>query len=163
MKTLLILRHAKSSWGHSNLDDHDRPLNARGQRDAPRMGQLLQTEGLVPELLLSSTAERARTTAQQVAEGCGYPSDKIVLTADLYHPLPDDCLAVLRQHGEPHQRVLLVAHNPGLEELVEQLTGEAHRLPTAALVQIALPIETWQDLRPTTRGTLINLWRPKEL
>jgi phosphohistidine phosphatase len=162
MKTLLILRHAKSSWNHPGIDDHDRPLNARGKRDAPRMGQLLQAEGLTPDLLLTSTAKRAHLTALHVAEASGYAGD-VVLTADLYHAFPDDCLTVLSQWGDPHKKVLIVAHNPGLEALVKQLTGQSVRLPTATLVQITLPLETWQNLQASTPGELINLWRPKEL
>jgi len=83
MKTILILRHAKSSWKHSELSDHDRPLNKRGEREAPRVGQLLRDEGLLPEVILSSTARRARDTAQIAAEKCGYESE-IRFIPDLY-------------------------------------------------------------------------------
>ncbi|MFB3041695.1 MAG: histidine phosphatase family protein, partial [Candidatus Poribacteria bacterium] len=83
MKTLLILRHAKSSWEHPELTDHDRPLNKRGKRDAPRMGKLLRVQGLVPDLIMSSTAKRARSTAKTVARKSGY-KEKVELTPAFY-------------------------------------------------------------------------------
>jgi phosphohistidine phosphatase len=89
MKTLLVLRHAKSSWKNANLADFDRPLNKRGKRDAPRMGELLRREGIVPDLIISSSAERALTTAEAVALACGYDLE-IQTTRQLYHAWPDD-------------------------------------------------------------------------
>src|SRR5688500_2653227 len=94
MKTLLILRHAKSSWDDASLDDHERPLNARGRRDAPRMGDLLRDELLVPDLIITSDAVRAHTTALAVAEAAGYIGP-IVVEPRLYHASPEDVLAVL--------------------------------------------------------------------
>ena len=163
MKTLLILRHAKSSWSDSALDDHDRPLNDRGERDAPRMGELLRQRRLTPDLIISSDAVRARMTAQAVAEAAGYAGE-IRLEPLLYHAAPDDIVVVLRTVPEPNAAtVMVVGHNPGLEALVGQLTGERHDLPTAALAQIDLPIDSWRDLDGSTRGTLVDVWRPKEL
>jgi len=162
MKTLLILRHAKSDWNQSGLADHDRPLNKRGLADAPRIGRLLQQQGLVPDLIISSTAKRAITTAKLVAEAGGYEAE-IVETGQFYHGYPEDYLAVLNEQGDPHQRVLVVGHNPGLEELVEQLTGRAATLTTANLVQVSLPLDSWSKLSEETVGSLVNLWRPNTL
>lgn len=162
MKTLLILRHAKSSWKDDTLPDHDRPLNKRGKQDAPRMGKLLQEKGLVPDLIISSTAKRARKTAEMVAEESGYEGE-IQLERDLYAFEPTAYLEELAQIEDHFQTILIVGHNPGLEELVEQLTGEFARLPTAALAQVSLPVESWSDLDEETQGQLSNLWRPKEL
>jgi phosphohistidine phosphatase len=163
MKTLLVLRHAKSSWSDSGLDDHDRPLNKRGHRDAPRMGELLREQQLIPDLIISSDAVRAQMTAEAVAEGAGY-AGKIVLDHLLYMASPDDIVAVLRTVPDPHAAtVMIVAHNPGLEDLVAQLTGESHDFPTAALAQIVLPIDRWRDLDASIAATLVGLWRPKEL
>ena len=162
MKTLLVLRHAKSSWDDSSLDDHERPLNKRGQRDAPRMGELLREYGLIPEVVLSSDAVRARLTAEAVAKAAGY-AGKILLDPHLYMASPGDILSLLPTvQGNP-ATVMIVGHNPGLEKLVEHLTGERHDIPTATLAQIGLPIERWRDLELSTRGTLAGLWRPKEL
>jgi phosphohistidine phosphatase len=163
MKTLLILRHAKSSWKDPSLADHDRPLKKRGRRDAPRMGQLIQEEGLVPDLILSSTARRARDTAEAVADNCSYDGE-LIMTRDLYHSGPEDYLYVLQNlEGDDHDRVMVVGHNPGLEDFLELLTDEYERLPTAAMAQVELPIESWRDIDQDIQGELINLWRPREL
>jgi phosphohistidine phosphatase len=163
MKTLLVLRHAKSSWDDQNLDDHDRPLNARGERDAPRMGRLARKKRLSVELIISSDALRARLTAEAVADAIGY-GDQILLDPRLYHASAADILAVLRSAVDDNvTTVMIVGHNPGLEDLVARLTGDPEGLPTAALAQIALPIDRWSDVTASTRGTLVGLWRPKEL
>jgi phosphohistidine phosphatase len=163
VKTLLVLRHAKSSWDDPHLDDHDRPLNARGERDAPRMGRLARKKRLSVELIISSDALRARLTAEAVADAIGY-GGQILLDPRLYHASAADILAVLRSAVDDNvTTVMIVGHNPGLEDLVARLTGDPEALPTAALAQIALPIERWPDLTASTRGTLVGLWRPKEL
>ena len=160
---LLVLRHAKSSWDDGTLSDHERPLNRRGERDAPRMGALLRTQRLTPDLILSSDAVRARMTAEAVAEAAGYGGD-IVLDPRLYPGSPDDIVAALRTHGNAGARtVMIIGHNPGLEDLIALLTGEEHEFPTAALAKIALPIAGWADIETDSRGTLVALWRPKDL
>ena len=162
MKTLLILRHAKSSWDNTNLSDHERPLNKRGKRDAPRMGTLLAEQNLTPDLIISSSAERALTTAELVALNSGY-EEEIIVTRHLYHGDPEDFFEVLRDKGDPHNCVMVVGHNPGMEALVEDLTGEYERMPTASLVQIELPFASWAEWSDETVGKLIAVWRPKEL
>lgn len=162
MKTLLILRHAKSSWADADLSDHDRPLNARGQRDAPRIGQLLAELGLRPNLVLSSTALRARKTASAVIEASGWDIG-LRLVGELYHASPDEHAEVLWQQDDSHDCLLIVAHNPGVEELTATLTGEHETFTTAALAQVELPIGRWSELTLTPRGTLRGMWRPKEL
>src|SRR5262245_36964441 len=139
MRTLLVLRHAKSSWKDSALDDHERPLNTRGRRDAPRVGKLVREHGLMPDIVLSSDAVRARLTAEAVAEAARYAGE-IMLEPHLYLACAADILSLLPTVSENAQIVMIVGHNPGLEELVEQLTGEREDLPTAALAQIRLPI-----------------------
>jgi phosphohistidine phosphatase len=162
MKTLLVLRHAKSSWNDPALVDHERPLNKRGRRDAPRMGALVREHGLIPDVVISSDAVRARLTAEAVAEAARYAGE-ILLDPHLYLACPADILSLLPKVRENPKTVMIVGHNPGLEELVEQLTGERQHLPTAALAQIDLPIEQWRDLKLSTRGTLVGLWRPEQL
>ena len=167
MKTLLVLRHAKSSWDDPALDDHERPLNARGERDAPRIGQRAREEGLAPELIVSSDAVRARLTAAAMADATG---GRILLDPRLYHANATEILAALRSVVEDSvgensvgansvATVMIVGHNPGLEQLIALLTGELEHLPTAALAQIALPIEQWSALDTAVRGTLIGVWR----
>ena len=163
MKTLLILRHAKSSWKDSSLADHDRPLNKRGKRDAPRMGQLLRQEDLLPELIISSSAKRARTTAEHVAEESGYEGE-LSFSRDLYAFDAEAYLETINGIPDEYNCVMLVGHNPGMEELIEILTDEYQRFPTAALAQIELPIESWRQVNDDDAGgRLVNLWRPKEL
>lgn len=162
MKTLLILRHAKSSWHNANLSDHERPLNERGKADAPRMGKLLRQEDLVPDLIISSSAERALATAEAVALACGYEGE-IEVTRQLYHAYPDTYREVLHARGGQYPCVMVVGHNPGIEVLVEELTGQTELMPTAALAQIHLDISHWTDLTEERPGKLVNLWRPKEL
>jgi phosphohistidine phosphatase len=163
MKTLLVLRHAKSSRDDPALDDRDRPLTARGERDAPRMGRLVRDEQLSPDLVVCSDAVRARQTAEAMAEAAGY-SGTILLEHRLYAAEPAVILAVLRDVVEPDvDTVMIVGHNPGLEDLVSALTGAREDLPTAALAHLELPIDRWSDIGPRTRGTLVRVWRPREL
>ena len=162
MKILLVLRHAKSSWKNANLADFERPLNKRGKNDAPRMGELLRREGIVPDLIISSSAKRALATAEAVALACGYDSE-IQATRQLYHAWPDDYIEVINSVSNECDRVMVVGHNPGMESLVEELTGEWIRMPTATLVQISLRISQWSELNLEPTNELVNSWRPKEL
>ena len=162
MRTLLVLRHAKSSWKQPDVGDHDRSLNKRGKRDAPRIGKLLRLQRLTPQMIVSSTATRARRTADAVTDGCAFDG-AVQLERRLYLADPDAILEVLGELGGTAKRVLIVGHNPGLEELVARLTGGAESLPTATLAHIELSIDSWETLRLSTRGRLVNLWRPEEM
>jgi phosphohistidine phosphatase len=126
------------------------------------MGELVREYGLMPDVVISSDAVRARLTAVAVVEAARYAGE-ILLDQRLYMASPADILSLLRTVPEKAETVMIVGHNPGLEELVAQLTGERQDLPTAALAQIALPIDRWRDLTLSTRGTLVGHWRPKEL
>jgi phosphohistidine phosphatase len=162
MKTLLVLRHAKSSWSKPELADQDRPLNQRGKREAPRIGRLLRKEELLPELILSSPAKRARKTAEMVAEESGW-SGEIIRMEAFYPGDPQAYIEALRALPDEPDRVMVVGHNPGLEELLETLTGESEPLPTAALAQVELPIQSWRDLNEETEGKLVHSWRGRDL
>ncbi len=168
MKTLMILRHAKSSWKDDTIADHDRPLNERGKNDAPRMGQVIYQEDLTPDLIISSSAKRAVKTAALAAEACHYEGE-ILKNSDLYAAAPEAYLDVLSGLDEGFQRVMVVGHNPGLEELLLDLTGEAEALPTAALAVVSLKIDTWAELAGRLEGAdeelgdLVHLYRPKEM
>jgi phosphohistidine phosphatase len=163
MKTLLVLRHAKSSWKDQGLEDHDRPLNKRGRKAAPQMGKLIRDEALVPDLIISSTAVRAKTTAEAVAESSKCRG-RILLDDRLYLAGPSAMVSLLNEiEDESLNRVMIVGHNPGQESLIRELTGRDERFPTAALARIDLPIETWKELALSVRGELVHLWRPKEL
>ena len=162
MKTLLILRHAKSSWSNLGLADIDRPLNKRGKRDAPRIGALLREEDLVPDLIISSPALRARKTAKAVSDNSGYEGE-IEIQGEFYPGDPDSFIEAFYSIPNQIERILIIAHNPGLEELLYVLTGESARMPTSALAQVSLPVDRWLDLDDDTEGKLVNLWRVKEL
>ncbi len=162
MKTLLVLRHGKSSWSNAELSDHDRPLKGRGRRDSKRMGEELVARDLLPDLIVSSTARRARSTARRAAEAAGC-ADRIVETRELYLTGVAHQLQTVARHAEDgHERVMIVGHNPTLEDVVEHLTGEDERVTTANLACIDLEIGSWRQLG-TARGELRFLLRPKEL
>lgn len=162
MKTLLLMRHAKSSWQDASLPDHDRPLNARGKRDAPRMGQWLREQDLVPELIVSSSARRARKTADKVAAACHYPHE-VLRERSLYHAGPEDWYTFVRTLPADVDRALCIGHNPGLEEFVYRLTLTYVRMTTAAIAHIRLPVDAWSELDNSIDGELVDVWRPKEL
>jgi phosphohistidine phosphatase len=162
MKALLAMRHAKSSWNDPALDDHDRPLKKRGRNAAPRMGRLLLAEDLVPDQVLCSTASRAVETVKLVTEACGM-SGPVRALRELYLASPETYVDALRDLGGDPGRVLLVGHNPGLEQLVLGLSGRQVELPTAALVLIRLPIDRWGARRLDGRGELVQSWTPKTL
>jgi len=161
VKRLLILRHAKSSWADSSQDDWHRPLNPRGLRDAPRVGEWLRERAVMPDIIITSDAVRARTTAQAVADAAGYPRD-IVTSPSLYHAKPDDLLDALNGVSDEAATVLIVGHNPGLEDFVLLLTGEHHGLVTAALVELDLPIDRWSDLDGTVAASIVETWQPSD-
>jgi len=163
MKTLLLLRHAKSSWKDDSLDDRDRPLNDRGKKEAPKMGQLLLDQHLMPDIILSSDAKRCRRTIEKVSEAAGYRGETI-LTSELYLANPASYLKALSRLPEHISRVLVVGHNPGMEQLLELLTERYEPMTTAALARVYLAsLERWSAIDASTRGELVKLWQPMEL
>jgi phosphohistidine phosphatase len=161
MKTLLLLRHAKSSWDNPSLRDFERPLNERGLKAAPLMGRFMSRRGLRPDLVISSPAERARATASLVLEAARL-APPVRFDARVYEAPGRRLLEVVSGAEEPASTLLLVGHNPGMEELIELLTGETRRVPTAALARVALDTDTWADLSEGA-GRLEELVKPKEL
>lgn len=161
MKTLLILRHAKSSWKDGSLSDHERPLNKRGERNAPEVGRRLREKDLVPDFIFCSSAKRAQQTVDLVTEACDYEGE-IDFRRMLYTSGPEAYLEILRTLDDAYQRVMVVGHNPDLEELLVMLTGSLDALPTAALAEIVLPIEHWSELDEGVDGELRHLWTSRE-
>ncbi|MGP3536371.1 SixA phosphatase family protein [Microbacterium sp. RD1] len=135
MIQLALARHAKSDWADSSVDDHDRPLNARGRRDAPEVARRVMRSGVRPELLLTSTALRARTTAELFAEVFGA---EVTEHPELYLADPPTLLRVARESGAAE--VLVVAHDPGMSALVSELAGREVTMPTATVA-----VFTWND------------------
>ena len=164
MKSLLILRHAKSSWKHPELTDYDRPLNKRGKNDAQQMGKLIRKEKLIPDLIMSSSSTRAYATAKAVAKACDY-NEEIIMSRSLYDaPDPKAYLKAIRNLDDKHSRVLIVGHNPSIEELLEILTGEIHMMPTCSLAALDLQIDRWsyiEERYEITKGKLAGIWLPE--
>jgi len=162
MKTLLLMRHAKSSWKDEKLNDHERPLKKRGKKDAKRMAKEMLKNDLVPDLILSSSATRASETVEAVVKNLD--SDvETVFSRELYMAEPEDFLEFLSAIHNLHQTVMIVGHNPGLETLLQILGGEIDALPTAGLAQLELPLDSWQDISFETVGALVGFWTPKNL
>ena len=161
MKTLLLLRHAKSSWKDTSVKDFDRPLNQRGLKAAPAIGRLMRKRKLQPELVLSSPAERARQTTQLVLEAAGLKTE-VRYDERIYEASAARLFEIVSQIDEEAGMVMMVGHNPGFEELLEALTGEARSLSTAALACIELDSEKWSKVK-AGGNQLAWLVKPKEL
>lgn len=145
MKKIYILRHAKSSWNNSALSDFDRPLNDRGNRDAPLMGLKLAELRIIPDLILSSAANRAYGTASIIAAKINYPINKIDKREDLYLASPQKILRLINFTDNAHDIIMVVGHNPGLTELANKLGGlQVGNMPTCALVALEFAVSEWQ-------------------
>ena len=162
MKTLLILRHGKSSWKYDDLADHDRPLKKRGKSDSEKVGKHIEKNDLVPQLIISSSATRARITAKLVANACGYDA-KIIKDHGIYMAAPEDIIRSLHKVDDSFQRIMIIGHNPGLEDLLAYLTENYYALPTCALAHVDLPVTSWSDIDIASKGILVNLWVPQQL
>lgn len=167
-RELLILRHAKSDWETEAASDFDRPLATRGKLDAPRIGAWLKREGLSPDDILCSPAKRARQTALRVAKTVGIAKGTITWDGALYAASLGDLLAALGRVRRRSQRVMLVGHNPGLEELLQFLGGsstpyypDGKLLPTATLARLEMP-KDWTQLPPGC-ARVLSVTRPSEL
>jgi phosphohistidine phosphatase len=161
MKTLFLLRHAKSSWKDVSLPDFERPLNERGRRAAPLIGKYMRKQKLHPDLILCSTAKRARQTIALVVKAAAFKTE-LRYDERIYEASLARLLLLVSQLDDAADKAMLVGHNPGFEELLESLTGQVRRMPTAALAHITLNVERWTDAREQS-GELIRLVRPKDL
>lgn len=149
MKTLYIVRHAKSSWDNPSLDDFSRPLNERGEKDAPRMGKRLKEKETTVDLMISSPAERAIKTCQAMAKILEYPKEKILETKKLYHANASQIFSMLKTIKEPHDVVMIFGHNPGLTEFANSLLSQnIINLPTAGVIAGKLKIDSWKGITP---------------
>lgn len=170
MKTIYLLRHAKSSWDQPKLPDHDRPLAPRGETAAPLMGRHLAQTSMVPERVLCSTAVRARQTWEAVAPALS-PPPEVAYRRDIYDADARDLLRLLRELPDETRSVMLVGHNPAMEELAEMLVGGgdadarqlmAAKFPTAALARISVDTHGWPAIAPEA-GQLDRFVRPKDV
>lgn len=158
MKTLLLMRHSKPS--DEGAVDHDRPLDPRGEKMARHMAQVLVDAGLKPGLILSSTALRARTTAFAIADALDWQPE-LRLRRELYMAEADGILKEGTHVPAKIDCLLMVGHNPGMQELASELGAKKVSMPTAAIARFALPIVSWRDVR-NARGMLVEVWRPRE-
>ncbi|MFD3001376.1 SixA phosphatase family protein [Pontibacter toksunensis] len=147
MKTLYIVRHAKSSWEFEELSDHDRPLNKRGRSDASLMGQELAARDVQPNLIISSPAVRALTTATLVGKELGYDADDIVLDERVYGAGKEDLLQVVQEAPADVDYLMLVGHNEAISDFANMITPEqVSRLPTTGVVVLEFNCESWHDI-----------------
>jgi phosphohistidine phosphatase len=146
MKTLFLIRHAKSSWGAPALTDIDRPLNHRGKRDAPKVGERLARRPVKPDLILSSPATRALTTAQIIAKKLDYKRKNIVVDDRLYAVEADELLGVIRRLDDRVDSVMLTGHNPELTGLAHRLSSEITHLPTCAVAEFTFDAKSWSRI-----------------
>jgi len=149
MKTIILVRHAKSSWKDSSLEDFDRPLNKRGKRDAPFMGKKLKERQVMPDLILSSPAKRAKKTAASIAEEIGYPKKKIRYDEKMYHSGARVLLEIVRNQDDGHETIMLFGHNPDLGDLAEMFLKQdpVYTIPTTGVYCIRFAVARWKDVR----------------
>lgn len=149
MKRLTLVRHAKSSWKDPELADFDRPLNKRGKRDAPMMGERLAGRDRRPELIVSSPARRAHKTAQLLARELDLPDQRLIHAPGIYEAEAEELLEIVRGLDDRWEHVLLVGHNPGLTEL-GNLLGDCgiENIPTCGVLCLEFDAEKWKSLGP---------------
>ena len=162
MKTLTLVRHAKSSWKDNSLTDRDRPLNKRGRRDAPIMGKRISEAGIRPSLIVCSPAVRAWTTAKAVANEIGYPLEFLQREDSLYLASLDDLLDVVFSQETGFNSLMVIGHNPGLTTFANYLSpGVTNNVPTAGVVSVTFDREDWNLYeRPETE--LVTFDYPKK-
>jgi phosphohistidine phosphatase len=161
MKTLTILRHAKSSWADDSVVDHDRPLNSRGKRDAPVMAARIAREGIRPSLILSSSAKRAWSTAKEVAKELSYPAEFLQRERDLYHAGVSRLLYVLAEQDVGFNNILLVGHNPGLTDFANYLVPDlTDNIPTCGYASVNIDVDDW-NLKDARSVELLSYDYPK--
>jgi phosphohistidine phosphatase len=150
MKTLYLVRHAEAAPGRLLLPDHDRPLTERGRREAATMGQRvaqrITPHGAPPDVLLASSATRARSTAELLAQALGIARERIVVNERLYNATADELLGEIAQLDAQPQSVMVVAHNPGLTDLAHHFASDITHLPTCAVVEVALAVQAWGEI-----------------
>jgi phosphohistidine phosphatase len=150
VKKLYLMRHAKSSWDDPEIEDFDRPLNDRGEKDAPKMGKRLKEKRLTPDIVISSPALRALDTCKIICEVLGFNRKKIIENKSLYHASEEEILKVVRslkdRIGDEEENVLLFGHNPGLTDFANRLLNEhILNIPTTGIVAAQLAINRWKE------------------
>ncbi|MDD2838414.1 MAG: histidine phosphatase family protein [Sulfuricurvum sp.] len=147
MKTLYLIRHAKSDWSDESLSDFDRPLNKRGTKDVPLMGSKLSDKGIRPDLILSSPALRAKTTAEAFAEALSYPPESIRFEYELYACDVETILSLIRGISDSIDILFVFGHNPEFTECANLITGgDIDNIPTCGVVEMRLKHDNWESI-----------------
>ena len=163
MKTLFLVRHAKSSWDDPGLDDKERPLNKRGKADAPKMGKHIAGYSVRPEMIISSPAVRARKTARQIAAKLDFKKSDVEINEDLYTFDSSGIMDVIRDLSDSRSSIMLVGHNPAITRLVNELSGSnIANIPTCGVALLRFKVKTWSSIKRGT-GELVSFDYPKKL
>lgn len=161
MTKLYIIRHAKSSWKDLKLDDFERPLNKRGEKDAPVMGERLKNKKILPDIILSSPAKRAKITAEVIANKVHYDK-KIIFKPDIYEADKNTLKKIVNNIDDIYNTAFLVGHNPGLNELAEYYVGYEENLPTCGILGIEFTCNHWKECN-ADNARLIFVDYPKKV
>jgi phosphohistidine phosphatase len=158
-----MIRHAKSSWANPLQSDFERPLNGRGNTDAPMMGERIKSMGVVPDLIISSTAKRAKQTAKKIAAAVGYNEERIKWVDVLYHCIPQVFEETLYEIDDSIGTVFIVAHNPGITEFVNDLSPEftVDHMPTCGIVGAEVEAKHW-EMFPSAKKKVFLFEYPKK-
>lgn len=159
MKKLYIIRHAKSSWSDAELNDFERPLNKRGKANAPMMGERLKEKGVMPDIIISSPAKRAKSTAEMIAKEVGYEK-KVLFDENIYESSVDELRKILTCINDENSTAFLFGHNPELNMLVDYYVKFYENIPTCGVVEIEFSCESWAEIEPKN-AKLISFDYPK--
>ncbi len=160
MKTIYLIRHAKSSWKDSTLDDFDRPLNKRGKKDAPLMGLKLKEKNIKPDIIISSPALRAKTTAEFISNSIKY-NKEIIYDETIYEASTSELISLLKRVDDEHNTIFLVGHNPSLNMLADYFVDFEENIPTCGILQIKIDCGRWSDIN-SSNAKLISFDFPKK-
>jgi len=162
MKTLFLIRHAKSSWKDLTLDDFDRPLNKRGKHDAPFMAKNLQEKGVSLDLIISSPALRARKTSEKFAKCFGLKNKQLIWKKKIYEARESELLKIIKNINPKHSSIALVGHNPEITNFSNALCNKyIYNIPTTGIVEIQFDINDWSKIREKS-GRFISFDYPKK-
>lgn len=160
MRRLFVIRHAKSSWKDTSISDFNRPLNKRGEENAPMMGERLKKRGIKPDIILSSPALRAKTTAEIIAKKVNYKKE-IVLDEDIYASMDMILHKIIKKTDDKNETLFIFGHNPDLEMLVEKYVDFNEDLVTCGVVEIEFKCKSWKDIS-RKNAKLISYDYPKK-
>jgi phosphohistidine phosphatase len=163
-RTLVMIRHAKSSWANPLQSDYERPLNERGEQEAPMMGARLKALGIIPDLVIASTAKRAKQTAKKIAVAIGYDVEKIRWEDKLYHCIPSVFEETIYETDDAFKTIFIVAHNPGITEFINQLASDfsIDNMPTCGVAGAHIDAEEWNQFASANRKVFLFEYPKKQ-